>query len=649
MKENSKKVFGFLISISMSLILLTGISLMAFASVVNNGVVIYVSKAGNDVNDGLTPETSKASIQAAINAAQDGDTIELSEGIYAENLTITKNLTLTGPVSVSGAEPLAIIQPAVPSDTGAIIEVGDSTNASLSTPNVSINYIKIDGSIVSQNAPNYFRGVYFRPGSSGNLKNSLIISIKPRAVGIQNGYGIVANDSNVDIENNTIKDFGKVAISLSGRGIANVRNNRLEGTNPVESGSQLSQNGVFYRENRTGEVVGNTFVNFGPSGASNANYGGAMVASDGTTGYAIGFMTSLSASSNIAVTGNIFINVQGIFFDGRLLEPTKKASAIKANVFLQNNTIQGNKYFVYGPISEGAFINGQREDDPNHLNYILKDIDTSIYSSPTITLGAGIYNLINSMENPSSQIQLASYGGSVEVDIPQDKPENVTSQGEVIIKSPNYADILNIKAAITWDIIKGQNNSLDNIISKLVLPLDDTQLGNLGVLVSWKSSNPAFISDSGSVTRPAYEGGDAAVKLIVTLVKGTEKDTKEFNVVVKQFETAFTTNTVYRVGNTYNAIVLATNQMLDATTTVKNNQANAQNVLLIVALYDQNGSMANVSYLSKNVYQGITETLHAGFKLPVVIDGYVVKAFVWDGTDLISSPMTPLSNVSRMP
>lgn len=93
---------------------------------------------------------------------------------------------------------------------------------------------------------------------------------------------------------------------------------------------------------------------------------------------------------------------------------------------------------------------------------------------------------------------------------------------------------------------------------------------------------------------------------------------------------------------------LAPNQMLTAKVTATNTNSvyyeGKKDVLVIVALYDKNSSMVNISYISKGVpYQG-TEALSAGFKLPANIQGHIVKSFIWDGTDIKTSNMIPLSN-----
>jgi predicted outer membrane repeat protein len=57
---------------------------------------IYVSTKGNDENDGLTPETSKRTIQNAINKALPLGTIIIDTGSYDENIVIDKSLHIQG-------------------------------------------------------------------------------------------------------------------------------------------------------------------------------------------------------------------------------------------------------------------------------------------------------------------------------------------------------------------------------------------------------------------------------------------------------------------------------------------------------------------------------------------------------------------------
>lgn len=66
---------------------------------------------------------------------------------------------------------------------------------------------------------------------------------------------------------------------------------------------------------------------------------------------------------------------------------------------------------------------------------------------------------------------------------------------------------------------------------------------------------------------------------------------------------------------------------------------------LIVALYDADGNVRNISYIEKQIAAGQTETLYAGFQLPEQVDGYIMKAFVWDSLH----GMQPLSEAVVFP
>jgi Concanavalin A-like lectin/glucanases superfamily len=66
------------------------------------------------------------------------------------------------------------------------------------------------------------------------------------------------------------------------------------------------------------------------------------------------------------------------------------------------------------------------------------------------------------------------------------------------------------------------------VVADLVLP---TTMGSNGVSVSWTSSNPAIISNTGAVTRPAKL--KAVVVLSAKLVLTTDTLTKTFNITVK--------------------------------------------------------------------------------------------------------------------
>jgi len=101
----------------------------------------------------------------------------------------------------------------------------------------------------------------------------------------------------------------------------------------------------------------------------------------------------------------------------------------------------------------------------------------------------------------------------------------------------------------------------------------------------------------------------------------------------------------YIIDTSFNMAKLEKDKFLEANVRVTNNSGEENPVLVIVALYDSNNKMLNVSYISKSIAVGETDSLNAGFKLPSDVTGHIVKVFVWDGTNIEETTMQPLSNV----
>ncbi|MGZ4134233.1 MAG: immunoglobulin-like domain-containing protein, partial [Tumebacillaceae bacterium] len=72
------------------------------------------------------------------------------------------------------------------------------------------------------------------------------------------------------------------------------------------------------------------------------------------------------------------------------------------------------------------------------------------------------------------------------------------------------------------------------VVSDLTLPTT----GADGTTITWTSSNTAVVSNSGKVTRPAYNASDVTLSLMATITKGSQTMIKEFSVtVLKKVET----------------------------------------------------------------------------------------------------------------
>jgi len=84
------------------------------------------------------------------------------------------------------------------------------------------------------------------------------------------------------------------------------------------------------------------------------------------------------------------------------------------------------------------------------------------------------------------------------------------------------------KAALTFDMIKGNNYRADRIYFSLTLPTT----GASGTDISWSTSS-SYISSDGLVTRPDHSLTDEQTTLTATISYGNASDTKTFDLTVK--------------------------------------------------------------------------------------------------------------------
>ncbi|WP_168118780.1 immunoglobulin-like domain-containing protein [Paenibacillus sp. HB172176] len=84
------------------------------------------------------------------------------------------------------------------------------------------------------------------------------------------------------------------------------------------------------------------------------------------------------------------------------------------------------------------------------------------------------------------------------------------------------------KTDLTWNMIREENVTQDNVLSDLSLPTS----GSYGSAISWTSSDETAVGTDGVVTRPSYLSGDKAVTLTATITKGEATETKTFELTI---------------------------------------------------------------------------------------------------------------------
>lgn len=223
----------------------------------------------------VTPDGARrcySTIQAAVDVAPDGATINIGPGTYVEQVTIyNKTLTVYG----NGATVRA------PSTTRATVTYGELTRPAIIGvvySNVDIRNLTVDGANSLERNPGLF-GIAFQ-NSNGSVKETVVKNVgfgqprAPRESGYPEGTGIAAGvweeDSesgpySVTIAGNTISNYNIYGIYVLG-GWGNpegtsqlsavVRNNRVVGSGPTDQSRQI---GISFFGN--GRIEQNTVSN----------------------------------------------------------------------------------------------------------------------------------------------------------------------------------------------------------------------------------------------------------------------------------------------------------------------------------------------------------------------------------------------------
>jgi hypothetical protein len=327
-----------------------------------------------------------ASIQDGINVVAANGTVDVLAGTYQEQISIQKNITLQG----SGTD--TIIQAPATLSTKTINSVDRRPIIYINNANVLINNIKIDGRLLG-GSNEQFMGIAFH-NASGTISNSVITGIRNDPLsGAQYGIGIYVNNTDgtprtVNIFNNTIMDFQKNGMALSGVGLTvNVHDNIVTGAG---STAVTAQNGIQVSFGATGSIMNNTVSNVGYTGSTWGASGillyqaGGMVQVTGNTifnaenGIAAS-SSSMNASDNLIYNSEYAINVDTVTAYDKDWKPT--AYGPPTNSQISGNTLRNNYVGYYGTDSSVTLRD----------NLFLGN-DYGVYGSHNTGTGTGLYN-----------------------------------------------------------------------------------------------------------------------------------------------------------------------------------------------------------------------------------------------------------------
>jgi parallel beta-helix repeat protein len=293
-----------------------------------------------------------ATIQAAVNAAPTGSTIDVCPGTYPEQVLITKKLTLTGIPTAGGTQDAAVISPPA---GGVIVNTTDQQGAvaaqvlvqNTSGP-VVISNLTVDGK-GNQYTSDDLRGICYQD-ASGTVKNVAVRNEIPNDIptGDQSGQGILVETTNspsasLTVQNSSVHNYNKNGIVARYTGATLIATgNYVQGSGPIDT---IAQNGIELAFNgATGSIKNNTVIdNFY---TPNSNSSSDILLFDAKENGSIVVSGNILGNSNIAIA--LFTTTPGTYGDGVNVSANKifgTSTFDGIDVCTNSNIITGNTIF----------------------------------------------------------------------------------------------------------------------------------------------------------------------------------------------------------------------------------------------------------------------------------------------------------------
>jgi hypothetical protein len=217
------------------------------------------------------PGTHYTTIQSAVNAVPSGSTVKVCPGPYPEQITITKNLTLTG-VASGTSDAAVVVVPTNGLVTNNVTDIfGSPTAAQIFVQNatVTISHLTVDGANDGLTDCSIdAMGIYYQNSSGTITANAVRNVLLPTGLqGCQDGLAINVESNSgtpaVTISNNSVRNYDKNGITASGPGTAGVGPVvTVSGNTVIGLGATTvtAQNGIQIGLGATGNVTTNYVV-----------------------------------------------------------------------------------------------------------------------------------------------------------------------------------------------------------------------------------------------------------------------------------------------------------------------------------------------------------------------------------------------------
>jgi parallel beta-helix repeat protein len=307
-------------------------------------------------------------IQAAVDAVSDGGTVKVCPGIYPEQITIAKKLTLIG--IVSGSSDAAVVTvPAgglITNDVTDIFNFPTAAQILVQNAAVTISHLTVDGANDGLTDCTIDAvGIYYKNASGTITDNAVRNVLLPAGLqGCQDGLAInVENETgspSITISNNSVRNYDKNGITASGPGTAGVgpvvaiTGNTVVGLGPT---TVTAQNGIQVGLGATGKVMSNLVTDaiyINPPNCASSCTGSSGILIYASPGLTVSTNTVESTQFGIVpVTDPTFGgNANGTIIKGNKIGGTQIFDAIDA--CSDGNTVQTN--VIYGSSQDGIHL-----------------------------------------------------------------------------------------------------------------------------------------------------------------------------------------------------------------------------------------------------------------------------------------------------
>jgi parallel beta-helix repeat protein len=448
-----------------------------------------------------------SSIQAAINAAGDGDTIFVRDGTYSENVVVNKTLALLGEnaqdtiINGSVKTAVAITSKGV-NITGFTIATEDecgillySNYSIVSGNNVTGNYegIELEGSCEDSISGNYvannYVGIYLDSSSDNNSASGDNMT--------SNGYGVwISSSSNNSISENNITTnsyYGVYSTSSSGNGINenNIANNyygiALDSSSNCSSisGNNITNNdyGIYFYSSFNDNIVGNNITANEPFGIfldySSKNSMRENNIVNNYDGIWLEFSSNNSISENKILISQLAVSGLGIWVDS-----SSNYNGISGNSIINNdhglyvgsslgNEIYHNNFInntsqVYSYQSISAWDDGYPSGGNYWSDYTGVDVKSGPYQNLTGSDGIGDTPYVIDANNTDNYPLMEPFPLFHDVAVTNVTSKTVVFQGynlNINVTAAdlgNYTETFNVTVYANTTIIASQNVTLQS-------------------------------------------------------------------------------------------------------------------------------------------------------------------------------------------